>query len=57
MNGNLAYREDRREEMIAGEIAVMSPSPRWNHMAVSGNINRRPSLLWRGPPSIRFQLG
>lgn len=38
MNDNLAYREDRREEKIAGEIVAMSPSPRWNHMAVSGNI-------------------
>ena len=38
MNDNLAYRENRRVEKIAGEVVAMSPSPRWNHMAVSGNI-------------------
>lgn len=38
MSDNLAYRENQREELIAGKIVAMSPSPRWNHMAVSGNI-------------------
>lgn len=38
MNENLAYQEKRREELIGGEVVAMSPSPAWNHMAVSGNI-------------------
>lgn len=38
MSDNLAYREERREELIGGEVVAMSPSPRWNHMAISGNI-------------------
>lgn len=38
MSGNLAYQEARREELIGGEVVAMSPSPRWNHMAVAGNI-------------------
>lgn len=38
MNNNLAYEEERRMELIAGKVMAMSPSPRWNHMAVSGNI-------------------
>lgn len=38
MNGIFAYQEDRREELIGGRVVAMSPSPRWNHMAVSGNI-------------------
>ena len=38
MSNNLAYQEDRRKELIGGKVVAMSPSPRWNHMAVSGNI-------------------
>ena len=38
MNDNLAYREERNIELIGGEVVAMSPSPVWNHMAVSGNI-------------------
>jgi len=38
MNENLAYRENRREELIGGKVVMMSPSPAWNHMAVAGNI-------------------
>lgn len=42
MSDNLAYQDDftakRREELIGGKVVAMSPSPRWNHMAVSGNI-------------------
>ncbi len=40
MNTNLAYQEGRREGLIDGKIVAMSPSPVWNHMAVSGNIYR-----------------
>lgn len=38
MSDNLAYQEERREELIGGKVVAMSPSPRWNHIAVSGNI-------------------
>lgn len=38
MNDNLAYQEERREELIGGEIVMMAPSPAWNHVAISGNI-------------------
>lgn len=38
MNENLAYQEERREELIGGKVVLIAPSPRWNHMAVSGNI-------------------
>lgn len=42
MPNNLAYQDDfeqkRRREIVDGALVMMSPSPRWNHMAVSGNI-------------------
>jgi len=38
MSESLAYQEERREELIGGKVVAMSPSPAWNHMAVSGNI-------------------
>lgn len=37
MNGNLAYQEDPREELLNGEIYMMS-SPSVNHNRVAGNI-------------------
>ena len=42
MNTNLAYQDDawekRREELIDGEVVMMSPRPVWNHNQVSSNI-------------------
>lgn len=38
MSGNLAYQEERREELIGGKVVMMSPRPAWNHISVSGNI-------------------
>lgn len=42
MNTNLAYQgdawEDRREELIDGEVVMMSPRPAFNHNQVSYNI-------------------
>lgn len=38
MNGKLAYQDDRREELIGGEVVAMSPSPTWNHVSAAGNI-------------------
>jgi len=38
MSGNLAYQEDRREELIGGKVVVMSPRPSVNHNRVAFNI-------------------
>lgn len=38
MNGNLAYQDERREELIGGTIVAMSPRPSFNHNQVSSNI-------------------
>jgi len=38
MDENLAYQEERREELIGGKIVVMSPRPSFNHNQVSYNI-------------------
>lgn len=42
MNSNLAYQGDawekRREELIDGEVVMMSPRPTFNHNQVSSNI-------------------
>lgn len=40
MSGNLAYQEDRREELIGGKVVAMSPRPSFNHNQVSFNIAR-----------------
>lgn len=44
MNTNLAYQDDawekRREEVIDGEVVMMSPRPAFNHNRVSSNIFR-----------------
>ena len=38
METNLAYQDDRWEELIGGEIVAMSPRPRVDHNRISGNI-------------------
>jgi len=38
MSENLAYREDRREELIDGKVVAMSPRPSVNHNRVASNI-------------------
>lgn len=38
MDGNLAYQEERREELIGGKVVMMSPRPSFNHNQVSYNI-------------------
>ena len=38
MNGNLAYQEEFREELLNGEFAAMSPRPTFNHNRVAFNI-------------------
>lgn len=37
MDGNLAYQEERREELIGGKVVMMAPAST-NHTFVSGNI-------------------
>jgi len=38
MEGNLAYQEERREELIDGKVVAMSPRPSVNHNRVASNI-------------------
>lgn len=38
MNNNFAYQDPLREELIGGEVVMMSPRPAWNHNAVASNI-------------------
>lgn len=38
MNGNLAYQEEIREELIQGKAVAMSPRPAFNHNRVSFRI-------------------
>ena len=38
MNHNLAYQDEPREELIGGEVFLMSPKPAWNHNRVAFNI-------------------
>ena len=40
MNGNLAYQEEPREELIDGKIVAMSPRPAFNHNQIAFNIAR-----------------
>ncbi len=40
MNTNLAYQEEIYDEMINGQIVLMSPSPMANHVYAAGNIYR-----------------
>lgn len=38
MDGNLAYQEGRREELIDGKVVMMSPRPSFNHNQAAYNI-------------------
>lgn len=38
MSDNLAYQEERREELIGGKVVAMSPRPSVDHNRISGNI-------------------
>ena len=40
MNGNPAYQEEFREELLNGEFVAMSPRPMFNHNRVASNICR-----------------
>lgn len=39
MYDNLAYQEERREELIGGKVVAMSPRPSFNHNRVAENID------------------
>lgn len=57
MNSNLAYQEERREELICGQVVAMAPSPVWNHMSVAGNIYMIFSNYLRGKKCTPIQDG
>ena len=40
MDGNLAFQEDFRNELIAGKVVLMAPMPSVNHNRVARNIFR-----------------
>ena len=56
MYENLAYQEERREELIGGEIVMMSPAAT-NHNRIAGNIH---GVFWsylRGKRCVPFGDG
>lgn len=57
MRNNLAHQENLREELIDGRLVAMSPSPRWNHMAVSGNIYKIFAIYLSGKKCTPIQDG
>lgn len=57
MNGNLAYQEEYKEEVLNGEIILMSPCPSANHNRIVGNIYRIFSNFLDGKPCETFVDG
>ena len=57
MNGNLAYKELPREELVNGELVAMSPGPGWNHVSAAGNIYRIFANYLRGKKCTAIQDG
>lgn len=57
MNDNLAYQEEYKEEMLNGEIVLMSPSPTVNHNIISENICTIFKVYLKGKPCIPFGDG
>lgn len=56
MTENLAYQEDRREELIDGKIVAMSPASA-GHTYVSGNIYRIFGNYLQGKNCVAFNDG
>lgn len=56
MNGNLAYKEEEREELLNGKIVMMS-SPSVNHNIISFNITHIFSEYLKGKPCMAFNDG
>ncbi len=57
MNGNLAYQEERWDEMIDGRIVLMSPRPSVNHNTIAFNVNRLFYHYLKGKPCRPFGDG
>lgn len=58
MCDNLAYEQDKIwDEMINGEIVLMSPRPAVNHLIISGNIHRSFANQLRGKTSLPLGAG
>lgn len=53
MDGNLAYQEERREELIGGKVVMMSPAAT-NHNLISGNIFHIFKTYLKGKKCIPF---
>lgn len=56
MSNNLAYQEDTRDELINGEIVMMSPAT-VPHVLISGNIYHIFAGYLRGKPCIPLMDG
>ena len=54
MNGNLAYQEEPMEELLNGNIIMMSPRPSINHNRIAFNIARIFSDYLKGKPCESF---
>ncbi len=57
MNGNPAYQEEFREELLNGEFVAMSPRPMFNHNRVASNICRILQIGWRTAPARLLRTG
>lgn len=57
MTGNLAYREDMRDEILDGKVVLMSPRPLLNHNMVVGNIYNAFSNYLSGKKCKAFSDG
>jgi len=57
MSENLAYQEDRREELIGGKVVAMSPRPSFNHNRVALNIVVLFDNYLKGKQCTPFSVG
>ncbi len=57
MIDNLAYQEDIREEMLNGNVVLMSPRPAVNHNLAMGNIYRAFANRLDGKKCLPFADG
>lgn len=57
MSDNLAYQEERREELINGKVVAMSPRPSVNHNRVAFNIAYLFERYLRGKKCTPFSDG
>lgn len=57
MSDNLAYQEERREELINGKVVAMSPRPSVNHNRVAFNIAYLFERYLRGKKCAPFSDG